>query len=57
MRVKVILTSGAEHIIDCGNMVRNNYDGTLAFYGSDGLLIGLVETRDLSAWFEIPVED
>lgn len=53
MKVMIVLTNGAEYVVDCKEMFQNFFDGVFEFKDDDGKIIGKVGLKHVVAWFVV----
>lgn len=53
MKVMIVLTNGAEYVVDCKEMFQNLFDGVFEFKDDDGKTIGKVGLKHVVAWFVV----
>lgn len=53
MKVMIVLTNGAEYVVNCKEMFQNFFDGVFEFKDDDGKIIGKVGIKHVVAWFVV----
>lgn len=51
MTIMIVLTNGAEYVVECKEMLQSYADGALEFIDDDEKTIGKVGLKHVVAWF------